>query len=228
MSGLEPLAVPLMIATTALSVVSQMQAGRAAEAQAEQQANIYRQQAETTQKIAEYNAQMAEDEASYEAARLREQSIEEEAAGIREAKEKRRQTRLAASTARAKAGTATDPTVMDIIGDIFEQGEYGAKTSLYEGKSAASLLRSQANLTEYQGQQEAEMARYEGAQKASLYGHQAGTALYEGATAKQQGYTSAVGTVLEGASNIASKYAPDDIQWSDGTTTKTGKWYYKG
>lgn len=202
----------LMAAGTVLSAVGEIQAGQAAAAQGKAQQQIYDMQAANARAVAERNAQIAEDQSKYAAARDREQAGQEEAASQRAAKEKRRQTDIAISNVRAEAGASGagvyDPTVLDIIGDVTEIGEYDALTSLYEGKSAASILRSKAALSEYEGRTQAGMIRYGGETNAQLLTYQGETARYEGNLAKQQSYMKAASTAIGGGANIASKYAP--------------------
>lgn len=210
-----PLMTALSVASTAFAVVSQIQQGNIAEEQAKAQQQAYEMQAHNAQVVAERNALIAEDQAKYAAARDREQAGQEEAASQRAAKIKRKETELKISSARATAGAsgagAYDPTVLDEIGNIAGAGEFDALTAMYEGKSASSLLRSQAALTEYQGKTQADMIRYGGATDASLLTYQGQNAAYGGAVAKQQAYSNAIGTAIGGASDayeISQKYSP--------------------
>ncbi len=68
-----------------------------------------------------------------------------EAAAQREAIEARRQARVAQSRALAVAGRGDDKTVLDVMGGIGRIGESAALAALFEGKSSANYVRSQAD-----------------------------------------------------------------------------------
>lgn len=119
--------------------------------------------------------------AGYEAGQLRSNANNAIAASQRTALEERRKTNLLNSRVQAVAassgGGATDPTVLNIMGDIAGQGEYNALTELYNGQSQADYLRSEAN------------AR-----------------IREGKIAQSAAKTNAFSTVLSGASSLYDKY----------------------
>lgn len=197
---------------TGVSFLSQMQQASALEEQGAAQQAIYNMQAKNAQTIAERNALIRADEAKYSSARQREQAVQEEAAGLKRAKEVRRQTELRISSGRAAAGASgggvTDPTVLDLIDNVLETGELNAKTELFGGQAQASLLRSQADLTDYMGERDAEMIRYGGATDANLLTAQGGMSKYEGEMKASSTRSAAVGTLFDGASDVATKYKP--------------------
>lgn len=223
-----PFGIALMAIGTGLSVFSQMQQASAAEEQGRAQQEIYNMQARNTQAVAERNALIRADEAKYAATRKKEQAVQEEAVGLKRAKETRRQTALrlssAAATAAASGAGGNDPTVAGLFDDLIETGELNARTELYEGQSAASMLRSDAGLTEYMGERDAEMIRYGGQSESSLMRYQGGVAGYEGKATAQAKRTAAAGSLFEGMSNIATKYKPkmETINWNQGGSSS---WY---
>lgn len=97
----------------------------------------------------------------------------------RQANEERRQGDLAISRAQAVAaaggGGATDPTVLNIVGDIAGQSEYNALSALYEGTTAADTLEYQAKIKAMQAR-DAKIAGYIGAGSKLLSG---GASLYD-------------------------------------------------
>ena len=215
MAAFAPIVPFLLIASTAMTVVGQIQSGQAAD-------EVAKMQAQNAQVVADRNALIARDQANYSAARQREQAGQEEAASQRAAQIKREQTKVNISNARAEAGASGagvyDPTMLDITGDIAGKGELDALTSLYEGKSAASILRSQAGLTEYEGRNKSDMLLYQGAQDASLI-------RYQGKVAKQKSYMDAAATAIGGMSSVAGKYAPKSETWASGQSFRTGGGY---
>lgn len=113
-------------ATTALSVYSSVQQGKAQQ----QQANLIAAQKEK-------DANQANVEAQAEAAN------------------ERRKAKYTRSRALAVAGASgagvDDPTVNNILTDIEAEGEYNALSSLYSGEYLASSLRSSAGATRRSG-----------------------------------------------------------------------------
>lgn len=203
---------------TAISAFSTMQQGSQAEEAAKAQQAVYDMQARNTQVVAERNALIREDEAEYNAARLEEEAGSTKAAGIRKSKEIRRLTDLKASAARARQGVG-DPTSLSIIGDITGDGEFNALTALYEGNSAASLLRSQAGLTRFTGGQDAQMIRYGGTSRADLLRYEGEVTAFKGEQAKSSSLAKAGGQLFSGVTSVASKYPPkpkliDPIIWN--------------
>lgn len=123
--------------------------------------------------------QSASAAATAEGAQAQTQALAARATSQRQAAEERRQGQLAISRAQALAaasgGGATDPTVLDITGDIAAQSEYNALSALYEGNTAASTLEYQARIKKMQASQ-AKTAGYIGAFSKILSG---GASLYD-------------------------------------------------
>lgn len=109
----------------------------------------------TSARAAEQQGQAAERSQQMQALALERQAREREAASQREAITRAKQTDVAASRAQAVAaasgGGATDPTVLDIVGDIEQQGAYNQASALYEGTTAARGLDEAAALARYRG-----------------------------------------------------------------------------
>lgn len=55
--------------------------------------------------------------------------------------------------AAASGGGALDPTVMDLVGDIAQEGDYRRRVALYEGDDATRTYQSAANLRRWEGEQ---------------------------------------------------------------------------
>lgn len=208
-------ATKLMAIGTAVTAFSTIKSGMDAATMGEAQQEIHNMQAENANKVAERNALIRSDEAKYKAARQREDATQADAEAQRKAKEIRRQTDIRVSNARAAAGGsgagATDPTALDTYGDLEGDGEFNALTALYEGNSRSSLLRSQANLTEYQGNQDAEMIRYGGQTDSDLMRYRGEVSAFEGNQKQSQSYYDAVGTGLSGAGKIAQYESSQSI-----------------
>ena len=105
---------------------------------------------------------------------------QEQAASQQQAYTEGVRTQLLTSRARAVAaasgGSATDPTVTDIIGRIAGEGAYRSQLALYGGNSAATALRARGAAAAFQGRQ-----------------------------AQVAGYTRAFGTVLNGGKTLLDK-----------------------
>lgn len=96
--------------------------------------------------------------ANYQAAQLQQQAGQERATSQRQAMEERRRARFAQSRLQALAAAsgagATDPTVIDLSGDIAAEGEYRALTALFGGEERARGLTMNAQARRYEGQQQ--------------------------------------------------------------------------
>lgn len=127
------LAVPLMIASTAMTVAGTMRQASAMEAQGEMQAQ----------------------QAQFEAAQQDQIAGLERASAQRTAEEERRRARLIESRAIALAasqgGSVADPTVVDILGDISAEGEYRARTALFEGEQRATNRELAGRVRRFEG-----------------------------------------------------------------------------
>lgn len=130
MSGFTSAAIA--VAGAVATTYSQIQAGNAAEAQAE-----------ASQNAAIYQAKQMEANAGQERAMSQRKAIEEV----------RRKT-LAQSTGLARAaagGGALDGSVVKIMGDLEEEGEYNKSVALYEGEERARDLESGGSINRYEG-----------------------------------------------------------------------------
>jgi hypothetical protein len=129
-----------------------------------------------------YGAQKSAASADYSAAVLDQQAGQSVASGIQGSINERRKAQYVASAAQARAaasgGGATDPTVVDIIGNIQGEGEYRALTELYQGQDRATSLRARAS----------------GLRR-------------EASAERTSGWLSGISTVLSGGSSFYDKYA---------------------
>lgn len=148
---MQALAIATVVASTAIQSFGQMQAGKA-----------------------------AQKAANYEAAQMTQRAGQERATGQRVAAEERRRERIIQSNLQARSAasgaSASDPTVLDLSGDIAEEGLYRQNLALYEGEERARNLESGANLRKFEGKQ-AKKAGYIGAASTAL--STAGDMLYE-------------------------------------------------
>lgn len=130
---MQALPLALMAASTAISVGGSVLEGRAQTAAGKAQ----------------------QQESNIEGAQLDQQAGQERAAAQRQAIEERRKARFAISrnqaVSAASGAGATDPTVLQLEGDITGEGEYNALTALYEGDDRARYLKSQGAATRFQG-----------------------------------------------------------------------------
>ena len=94
--------------------------------------------------------------AGFQAAQMRVNAGQQEAASQRGSEEKLREARLLASRAIAVAGASgagvSDITVTNIVAQILGEGKLSSLTDLYEGGEAAAGMRRQAAATEYEGE----------------------------------------------------------------------------
>jgi hypothetical protein len=114
-----------------------------------------------------------------EARAMERKANEDTAASQREGIRRSREASLVASRqqalAAASGGSATDKTVLDLMSGTAEEGAYQSQSALYEGQSRAAGLRSQADISRFQGDQ-----------------------------ARRAGRSRANATILSGISNFAS------------------------
>jgi hypothetical protein len=103
------------------------------------QSNAMNAQAKTDRQRAEIESQWAERRA-----------LEERAAGQRAGGEEMRKAKLAqgrlTTLAAASGGTATDPGVLDTMGDIEQEGQYNARTAEAGHQQKAAGIQYQSNL----------------------------------------------------------------------------------
>lgn len=94
--------------------------------------------------------------ANYEAQQLKIKAKEEQAAAQRDAEQQTREKDLTLSkvqsTAAGSGFSATDPTTLDIIGDIEGYGDYKAKMAQYGGTSRRAGYESKAEAKIMEGQ----------------------------------------------------------------------------
>lgn len=153
MAGLETIALVASLAGTAASAVGTIAAGNQAQASAD-----------------------------FEAAQLDAAAAEERAAAQREAMQKRKETQFVLSRQQSVASAsnlgALDETVIDLAGDVVQEGAF------QEG-----------------------MIRYGGAQRASGRRAQAQAARISGKAAKTGSYLDAAGTIMGGIGSFGSDYS---------------------
>ncbi|MGA0595602.1 hypothetical protein [Enterovirga sp. CN4-39] len=92
-----------------------------------------------------------------EAAALEREAAEKQAAAQRQAITEGRKTDLVLSRTQALAaasgGGATDPTVLDIMGDAAGQGAYNSAAAIYEGAAQARGLEERAELSRFRARE---------------------------------------------------------------------------
>lgn len=152
MSGIETLGLIAGLAGSAVSAVGTIAAGNQAEASAE-----------------------------FEAAQLEAAAAEEQAAAQREAAQKRKERDFVLSRQQAVASEsnlgALDETVLDLAGDVVQEGAFQEGMIRYGGQSRAAGRRAQAQ-----------------------------AARLSGKAAKTGSYLSAAGTIMGGVGSFASDY----------------------
>lgn len=133
-----------------------------------------------------------QNEANYEAAQLRNNADEQQAAAEQKMQQDNLRTQYVLSNARAAAagsgGTATDPTVETDLKMIAGEGRYRALTDMYQGNSAANQLNAEATAKEYGGN-----------------------------LAAQAGKTNMFSTILSGASSLYQKYGTVSSKYGPGS-----------
>ena len=118
--------------------------------------------------IGQYTSAQAQAKAQAQAG-IYQQKVAEQNAGQVEAQSQRnmliaqRQGALVASSARAAGaaggGSSSDPTMVNLIGDINTQGQLNALNELYSGTSRADAIRQGGNMAAYQGRIDAASTR---------------------------------------------------------------------
>lgn len=96
---------------------------------------------------------MAQQSARMQAAQLAESAKVEEANAQRAAGEERRQSRLMQSKARAIGAASGAGEYEGLVEQIDAEGEYRALFALYNGQQAATGVRNQSVMTEWEGDQ---------------------------------------------------------------------------
>lgn len=119
--------------------------------------------------------------ANFSATQADQAAGQQQAAGQRGAEAADRNTALLTSRAQAvtaaSGGSATDPTVVNIVDRIAGEGAYRSQLALYQGNDAARSLQMRAVAERFQGAQ-----------------------------AERAGFTNAVGTALKGGYTMYDKY----------------------
>lgn len=159
----DPITATIAVASTALSAMSSIQQGNAADANARSQQNML-------------NAQALQSEMK---------ATEERAMAQQRAKESRRQAVLKSSRAQAisaaSGGGSFDPSIINLMGDIAAEGEYNAGIDMWQGESAAQDLEYGAELDRYQGREArkaGKAAKRAGFMKAATTVLKGGSSLY--------------------------------------------------
>ncbi len=175
------MATGLMIASLVTTAAGSIMQSNAQKDAAQDAKNIATINATNTRKVAEYNAGINEQAAG-----------QEEAASQLRADEVHRQSRLKQSRvlalAAASGGGAMDMDVMNAIAGFEEEGDLAARTELYQGSESARKLKAQGEAGIWQGEAGAQAIMYEGLSKESALKNKA------------------TGTLMGGASSLASKY----------------------
>lgn len=162
-------------------------------------AGVYRQMGETAATAQEFQAEQA----TVNAGQAR-------AAAQREQAEQLRQSRLlqsrAVALAAASGGGVSDPSIVNLMGQIAGEGAYRGMVALYKGEEQARALRM-----------EAAARRYDAA--AARRGGEIRGAAYESA---------AVGSLLKGGMSLFEKYGRSDqpkaaaVEWTSGQDLPSG------
>lgn len=123
--------------------------------------------------------------AKFEADQLNRQAGQERAASQRQAIEEKRAANKAINRAKLLAASsgagATDPDIINIVGNIAAEGEYNALARLYTGEETARGLEDQAAAVIYNGKSEAAGYKsYAKAYKSAATGEGIGTLLSGG------------------------------------------------
>lgn len=148
--------------------------------------------ARTSENVANYNADNQRRLAEYNAGKAEEAAGQEEAASQLRANEAKRQIQLKSSRvlalAAASGGGTMDPDVMNAIAGFEEEADLESRTHLYAGKEAGRTLRAEGDAGIWRGESAARALTYEGYSRASALRNKA------------------AGTLMSGASSLASKY----------------------
>lgn len=86
---------------------------------------------------------------------LKQQAAEELATGVRDGREKRKEMEKVISRQRAVAAASgagvSNPTILDLIGDTAQRGEFLAQDEVAKGKARAAGLKDKAKLATWSG-----------------------------------------------------------------------------
>jgi hypothetical protein len=116
-------------------------------------------------KMAALAGQAAKNASEFTALQQEQQAGEARSGASMQSQERRRQSRFALSTLRARAaadgGSATDAGALDLAGDIGERSEFASLLELAKGENTARGLEDAAKTARIQG----DLALWEGQQK---------------------------------------------------------------
>lgn len=105
------------------------------------------------QRAGEAQAQAAEAEARAMERKANEERAASQRQAIRQSREAERVLSRQQAVAAASGGSATDKTVLDIMGDTAAEGQYQTAAALYEGESSGRGLESQAEISRFKGRE---------------------------------------------------------------------------
>ena len=187
----------LMIAGTVVSTVGSLVTGEA-------EAQAYKASGKVEKELAEYRAKQ-----------LAQNAGQARASAQHKAEEERRQAGLVRSRAKAigaSGGAIQGTDVENILAGLTAEGEYNAKSALYEGEEAARGMEAQAD-----------SERYSGALAKSM-------SAYQAKSARRSSYFEAAGNLLKGSTSFYEQYWPEAStdavkQTSIGSPTRFGVAY---
>lgn len=144
------------IAAVAIQVGSSILGGKAQKKAARKQA------------AAEEASGKAQKQSNYMAAsQMDESAKQQQAIGQSNAAEEIRQSELqqsrALAIAGASGGSASDPDILRIVGDLAKEGRLAAETQMYNGNESARALRAGAKIARWEGDQAEKGAAIQGA-----------------------------------------------------------------
>lgn len=152
------------------------------------------QQGAAQAKLAEYQSKAQQDSLNTQAKQMEVIAGQERAAAIQKMIQQGKQKRIAQSRAQALAaaggGGSLDPSVVNIIGDLEEEGYRNQQMALWEGEERAKDLEFGARTKRNDGATQAKIGKYAGQQY------------------RTAGYMGAASTVLSNAANysLQAKY----------------------
>src|SRR3990167_10416143 len=117
-------------------------------------------------KAAQYQARQGQILSQWEAQQLEQQARQEEGAAAVTARERRHDAALVQSTqlasAAASGGGVTNPTILNLMADTAQRGEFLAQTEMAQGKMGAAARRHQGAATILVANMEADILRMKG------------------------------------------------------------------
>ena len=202
-----------------MSAVSSYQQGKNAERMAEYNAAVAENQAQWDEYYAAQQAQSARQQAEW--AEYNAYLAEQEAAVNKSKKERETERLISAQRARyGKSGVQLTGSPLEVIAETAIEGEYDALTLEYEGDVEAWNWRKKALTYE----SEATAAEIEGASSASLNRARAGMNMLKGREAGRAGTTAAFSTILTTGGQMAGMYGSLPSSGSSYTLKPTPTW----